>query len=74
MTVSQQNRPAGDFLGRLTARELNVLIAKLRAGFYTANAVYPAIVDPLWRDSIDLLDDLHGAWVRAFAREGEAST
>lgn len=74
MTVSQQNREAGDFLDRLTTRELNVLIAKLRAGSATATAVYPATVDELWHDSTDLADDLNGAWWRAFAREGEAST
>jgi hypothetical protein len=74
MTVSQQNAPAGNFLDRLTTTELNVLIAKLRAGWYAAAAVYPAVVDPFWRDSAELLHDLHGVWMRAFDREGEGST
>lgn len=73
MTIARQQPPAGYFADRLTTRELDVLIAKLRAGWATANAVYPAIIDPLWRDTVDLLGDLHGAWVRAFAREGEAA-
>lgn len=68
MTVPQDTREApGAAFAALTTRDLNVLIAKITAGWVTAAAVEP--MSPLWRDGGELLKTLNAAWWTAFRRE-----
>lgn len=70
MTIPQSSPPApAPAFDALTTREIDVLIAKLSAGWRVTSAVYPTSLCPLWRDTADLLADLNGAWWAAYARE-----
>lgn len=52
----------------LDTRELDVLIALIRAGWATVSAVHPLLC-PLWHDARDLMIDLDLAWWHSFGRE-----
>jgi hypothetical protein len=49
----------------LSLDENSILAAHLRSGWYKQAAVYPALSEP-WKDTRDLLYDLHGAFDTAF--------
>lgn len=69
MTVPQETVKAADAtFGALNTRDLDVLIAKITAGWRTAAAAHP-LCCPLWEDARELLEDLHAAWFAAFYRE-----
>jgi hypothetical protein len=57
----------------LSTDENSILAAHLRSGWYKQAAVYPALSEP-WKDTRDLLYDLHDAFDAAFDAEQAAST
>jgi hypothetical protein len=73
MTLPHEAAPAPESIyDTLNTRQLDVLIAKVAAGWKTAAAAAHPHRSPLWEDGRDLLEDLHLAWCAAFAREHPA--
>ena len=69
MTVPQETVKAPEAaFDALNTRDLDVLIAKVNAGWRATAAAHP-LCCPLWEDGRDLLKVLHVAWFAAFYRE-----
>ena len=63
--------PDPALFGALTTGENSVLRTHLTSGWYKQAAVHPVLSD-IWRETSEVLDDLHTAWDAAFDAEQRA--